>query len=278
MSKLQKFLWGNALFSLTSGLVLIIWAKSLSHIFEVPASMPFWITGLALLGFAAWVLAVARWQNHAAIRSVILQDLAWVLASGIILIMKPWGISESGHQIIGLVAVLVLFFGLGQSVAFAQEVGKKQGIKQFRVQRVLPYGKSQVWPVVSDVAHYHRVAPNIDSVEIISGEGEGMLRACSHGKESWTETCLAWEEESKYVFEVNTGAPDYPYPFKYLRGTWRLKEVGEHSTEVQMIFDIQLKSQWRSLLYPIMCWRFRKICEEIFDNWEEVLRENHNRE
>lgn len=274
MSKLQNFLLGNALFSLISGSVLLIWPNRLAQIFDIQASMPFWITGVALLGFSAWVMVVARWQNRTAILSVIIQDLVWVLSSGVLLIVKPWGVSESGHQIIAVVAMMVLFFGLGQIVALAQELDETaRGFKQLRVQRVLPFGKGQVWPVVSDVAHYHRVAPNIDSVEIISGKGEGMVRSCSHGKNSWTETCLAWEEESEYVFEVNTKAPDYPYPFKYLQGTWRLKEVREQHTEVQMIFDIQLKSKWLNLMYPIMRWRFRQICNQIFDNWHHVLKE-----
>jgi len=61
-----------------------------------------------------------------------------------------------------------------------------------------------VWAVITDTDLYAEVAPNLSSVEVLEGEGEGMVRECADtdGK-TWTETCTVWEPERRYAVEVH---------------------------------------------------------------------------
>ncbi|MEM9834643.1 MAG: SRPBCC family protein [Bacteroidota bacterium] len=107
--------------------------------------------------------------------------------------------------------------------------------------------KEEAWQVISDVANYHKVAPNIDGVEVVSGEGKGMIRRCSHGEDHWTETCSLWVPEQVYSFEVDTHAHNYPYPFKSLRGQWEVESSGQSASKITMLFEFQYKRKFQKL-------------------------------
>ena len=145
-------------------------------------------------------------------------------------------------------------------------------MKKFIFERDVNATKTATWKVISDVANYHSVAPNVDDVKIISGERTGMVRSCSHGKDNWTETCTLWEEGEQYSFEVNTTAPDYPYPLKYLKGTWKIQELAPGQTRIIMIFDFTYKRKIHYvILHPFMKGKFNKICDELLNNWQGML-------
>lgn len=181
----------------------------------------------------------------------------------------------SGNEAFALVALSVLFLAVGQVQALAQTgaSGSQKGMKQFVFKREVKAPKLMVWAVISDVGNYHEVAPNIDTSTIVSGSGKGMVRHCSHGKDQWSEVCTLWDEESAYSFEVNTEAPDYPYPLSFLKGNWAVEEVSENRSRIVMTFDFRYKRGWqRVFLHPFMKSRFGKICEELLDNWEQLLK------
>ena len=114
-------------------------------------------------------------------------------------------------------------------------------LKKLVFRRTVVAKKTKVWEIISDVANYHQVAPNIDDVKIISGKGEGMVRQCTHGNGSWKETCSIWEKEKRFAFEVDTTAPDYPFPFKSLQGMWKINQIGPLETEIIMEFQFAYK-------------------------------------
>jgi len=160
-----------------------------------------------------------------------------------------------------------------QAKALAQtDNTQKRGLKQLSFQRTINATKEHVWKVVSDVSNYQKVAPNIDEVKVISGQGEGMVRSCSHGKDNWTETCSLWEEEKEYAFEVNTAAPDYPYPFKSLKGSWIVEEIDSSQTKVIMLFEFEYKWKFQNwLLHPLLKGKFGKTAEKLLDNWQNQI-------
>jgi len=166
-----------------------------------------------------------------------------------------------------------LFMGINQSKALAQvDSSAVKGKKHFRFERIVKASKPAVWKVIADVANYDKVAPNIDDVKIISGEGQGMVRSCSHGKDSWTETCSMWQEEKTYSFEVNTAAPNYPYPFKFLKGTWEVQEIDSTTTKIVMLFDFEYKHGFQNILvHPLLKGKFTKTAHELLDNWQKML-------
>lgn len=199
--------------------------------------------------------------------------MLWVIGSVILLLFNPFDISIAGNVIVAVVAFLVLLLGLGQARGLARmDEGSKKGQKRLMFKRSVKGTKSKVWDVISDVANYHQVAPNIDASRVVSGEKEGMIRACSHGKDNWTETCTLWEEEKQYSFVVNTEAPDYPYPLKWLKGTWQVDKVLDHESEITMIFEFEYKKAIQSiLLHPFMKFKFTQVCKKLLDNWQKMI-------
>uniref|UniRef100_UPI003742D91A type II toxin-antitoxin system RatA family toxin n=1 Tax=Changchengzhania lutea TaxID=2049305 RepID=UPI003742D91A len=149
-------------------------------------------------------------------------------------------------------------------------------------QRKVKASKTDVWNIISDIENYHKVASNIDNVKIISGEGEGMIRSCSHGKDSWSETCILWENEKQYSFLIDTKAPDYPYPFKTLKGIWKVDEIGTSNSEITMEFEFEYSKKIHNIiLHPLLKLKFTKVCLEIMDNWQSILEtkvRKHNKD
>ncbi len=279
MDTLQLFLLGNALFSVLSGLTLIILAKHIAQLFGKTKTSLFRIIGVGLMLFSISVFVQAPNPEPDAVFYLIIQDLLWVLVSTVIVVFKLLGISSQGHRIITAVSMVVLFFGLGQSVGLTQvDTTQRKGFKHIVFERVVSTSKKKTWELISDVANYHKIAPTIDSVQVLSGSGKGMRRRCTHAANSWTETATLWEEGEAYSFEVDTQAPDYPYPLKYLKGTWKVEEISINKTKIVMTFDFAY-SKWihNIVLHPFAKKGFIKSAEELMDNWVQVLEEeSHN--
>jgi ribosome-associated toxin RatA of RatAB toxin-antitoxin module len=276
MNQLQRSLQLNAGFSGISGVLLIVLHNSIANVFEVSGSYIFWLIGAGLLLFSALILYEIKRKNTAGVLFIAFQDLLWVLGSLVLLIFQPFDISKTGNGMIAGVALVVFLICINQLAALAQtDDDPKKGVKQLRFIREVNASKQKVWKAVSDVGNYHNVAPNIDDVQIISGEGKGMVRSCSHKKDSWTETCTMWEEEKQYSFLVNTDAPDYPYPFKYLKGNWKIIETDKSSTKIEMIFNFEYRRKYQLwILHPLLKIRFSKIAEELLDNWQKEVESN----
>ncbi|MBA3986895.1 MAG: SRPBCC family protein [Flavobacteriales bacterium] len=241
--------------------------------FETTNTTVFWVIGIVLLFFASTIIYEIIKQQPIAVLWIIIQDFLWVIGSIALIAVNPFEISKAGNSTIAIIAFIVLFMGINQSKALAQvdSAGNKKD-KHFKFERIIKADKQSVWKVISDVANYDKVAPNIDAVKIISGEGRGMVRSCSHGKDSWSETCSMWIEEKAYSFEVNTSAPDYPYPFRFLKGTWEVQEIDSSTTKIIMLFDFQYKRKYQNwLLHPLLKGKFSKTAEELLDNWQKLL-------
>lgn len=273
MNQLQKALLTNALFSGLSGVILVHLNKHVVNLFDVSNTPVFVIIGVALIFFSLTIIYQIKRQSALGVLSIIVLDVLWVVGSTILLIFQPFEISETGNCIIAVLALFVSFMGINQANALAQIDNKsKKGLKQLRFERAINATKEKVWKVISDVANYHQVAPNIDDLKILSGNGKGMVRICSHGKDSWTETCSLWIEEKEYAFEVDASAPNYPYPFKYLKGNWKVEEIDRARTRVVMAFEFEYKKNFQNwLLHPILKGKFSKTAEKLLDNWQKKV-------
>jgi len=146
-------------------------------------------------------------------------------------------------------------------------------MSKFQISRDVAAAPDVVWPVVSDVAGYGDVAPNISRVEILQGTRENLERRCYDLKgRGWNERCTFWDEGRAFAMEVDTQAPDYPYPFKSLRGTWRIIPVGTGS-RIEMQFDFRVKYGplgW--ILAGLMRPALNRICGQLMDNWEALIQ------
>jgi len=276
MKRLKFALTFNAIFSFVTGLLLVTMPDYISQLFGVNHGASFSYLGLSLVLFSIIVLYVSR-QRHIHILNALiisLLDLIWVLASLIILILDPFQFKMTGDIIIAAVALIVLLIAIMQIFGITKlDQKNNSGYKEFRFERSVPANKSRVWQVISDVANYHHFAPNIDDVEIISGNGKGMIRKCSQGKNSWTEDCIKWKDGDQFSFRVNTNEPDYPYPLSFLQGTWKATPVSDGESKIEMIFELKYSSKsFNILLHPLMAPKFRNIVEELLDNWEKKIK------
>lgn len=278
MTILNKALSANAVSAFLSGAGLIIFQHQIAAIFGVADTTVFWTIGIALLYFSASIVVEIKRQRTILILWIIVQDIIWILASFIIAIIKPFVITDAGYFLIKVFALIVLLFAIFQSVGLAQidnVAGKNR--KQLMYSRLINADKASVWKVISIVKDYHKMAPNIDNVTILSGEGKGMQRQCSHGKNSWQETCTLWNEGNQFSFEVNTSAPDYPYPLSYLKGTWVAKKHSATKTEIIMHFELTYKYKILNIIaHPFIKSKFNKICNELLDNWEKEIQREGN--
>lgn len=141
---------------------------------------------------------------------------------------------------------------------------------QLKFERLVHAPTDTVWQVISDVVGYAEVAPNLSKAEIVSGHGEGMRRRCWDTRGgTWTEQCVLWEEGRRYSMVVDTS--DYPYPFSQLQGTWGLEERPD-GVLITMRFDAVPKYGpigW--LMAQVMKPAFRRVGEQLLDNWAEQI-------
>jgi ribosome-associated toxin RatA of RatAB toxin-antitoxin module len=273
--KLKYALRFNAVFSLITGLLLMLASSQTADLFAVQSNWLFLILGISLIFFAVVVYAVSSQKPIHPLYSLIITilDVIWVLASIVIILLNPFGISEMGNVLVGLVALVVFFIAIAQALGITRlDLNADTGRKELQFEREVPFEKAAVWDLLSDVGNYHQVAPNIDNVDIVSGKEKGLVRRCSHGNDTWTETCLNWDEGREFSFRVKTDTPDYPYPLRFLQGTWIVEKNEASKTNIKMIFEFQYKRDaFNLLVHPMMAPKFRNICEELLNNWERML-------
>ena len=116
MNGLQRALRSNALFSSTSGALMILLNQQIAKLFGANNNTVFWMVGLALIYFALTIWYEIRKQRKTAIIWIIIQDFIWFLGSFILIIFNPFNVTLAGNLAIGTVALIVLYMGMNQSI------------------------------------------------------------------------------------------------------------------------------------------------------------------
>ncbi|MGY3795124.1 hypothetical protein [Aquimarina sp. 433] len=114
MNPLQKSLQLNALFSSISGILMVFLNQQIATLFGINNYTPFWVIGLLLLYFAMTIWFEIKKQRTPAVVWIIIQDFIWVIGSILLIMFKPFGITETGNIIIGIIAFFVLCMGINQ--------------------------------------------------------------------------------------------------------------------------------------------------------------------
>jgi len=131
-----------------------------------------------------------------------------------------------------------------------------------------------VWDVITDHELYAEAAPNLSTVEVVEGEGDGMIRRCvdTDGNE-WTESCNRWEEERGYAVTVHVEHSDFHRRlFTRFEGEWRLSE---HDDGVRITIAFEFEPRYGpvgSLISKFFAYKAPGIIEPIFDRWEAEIR------
>lgn len=117
MNKLQKALKANTLFSSISGILMILLNRQIADVFETKNTTVFLIVGVILIYFAVTIWYEINKQRKLAILWIIIQDFLWVLGSLILIIFNPFQITLIGNLIIGMIAIIVMYMGVNQTIA-----------------------------------------------------------------------------------------------------------------------------------------------------------------
>jgi ribosome-associated toxin RatA of RatAB toxin-antitoxin module len=145
-------------------------------------------------------------------------------------------------------------------------------VKSLEFSRYMGAPPATAWEVVSDVAGFGEVAPNLSRAEVLAGAGEGMRRRCydSRGR-GWEEDCTLWEEGRSYEMRVRTET--YPFVlrkmFRGFRGRWEV-EPQEGGTIVTMRYEVE-PSRLGKMLWFAIGRVFERQCELLLDNWQREI-------
>jgi ribosome-associated toxin RatA of RatAB toxin-antitoxin module len=140
--------------------------------------------------------------------------------------------------------------------------------------RTVDAPRAVVWDVITDQELYGEVAPNLSSVAVVEGAGEGMVRRCvdTAGNE-WTESCTHWDEGQSFAVSVHVeNSVFHRRFFTRMDGEWRLSEDDEG---VRMAITFDFEPRYGPLgvfISKYFEYRAPGLVETIFDGWEEEIR------
>jgi polyketide cyclase/dehydrase/lipid transport protein len=283
----RTFLGLNTGFSILCSLTLLLFPEFFSKLmFHDPAS---WVPlalqilagGLFLFALSLVLPVTNRYVSQAEVMLIVALDLVWIAASAAFVIFGYEWLTMSGIAIIEAVAVFVGIFALGQFLGARKiqpplsraSVTAGEGFITASVRRAVTASPATVWKVMNDHPGYADVAENLTKVEVVSGEGKGMLRRCYGSKgESWTETCNTFEDGKSYGFNVHTDAPDYPYPIKDLKGHWSVTPF-ENGAEFAINITATPKGNFltRTLFMTVARLKFRAVLIDLADAWSDRM-------
>lgn len=283
-SGLTRSLLGlNAAFSLLTGIACLFAAGSVAGVlFASPADWQTTVVrllggGLLIFAIDLLLMAMDKHVTKVQVYLVCLADLGWIAASAGLLAFTDQLFTSSGIITVTVVAAFVAAFAVGQFVG-ARTIVRSPAVVSIRregrtlvatVSRFAAAPVETVWQVMTDHPAYADVASNISKVEVISGQGLGMKRKCYGPKdETWSETCDVYEEGHLFGFEINTDAPNYPYPFTALSGRWSVVPKPEGSA-FSIVIRATLKGNllMRMLFLVVGAWQFRTILIDLVDAW-----------
>ncbi|MEM7022358.1 MAG: SRPBCC family protein [Pseudomonadota bacterium] len=286
---LRRVLLGNAAVSALCGTALILTPGRLTdlllaaqvEVLGLSATSILLILGVLLILVALDVVFVAtrRELSSLFVRLISALDWAWVGASVLMLLLARESFTAFGTATVALLAALTALFAIVQARLQrglnnypGVDVWREDGQLFVRATRTVDAPASRVWSVVSDHEGYADVADNLSKVEVMDGDGLGMVRRCHDTKgRSWAEKCVLWEDGRRYSFVVDTTAPDYPYPIAELRGTWGL-EPGAEGTSIVMEFQLRPRQGiLGNLLTRAMVGPFERTCDRLLTNWQNRI-------
>lgn len=287
MALARTLLGLNAGFAILTGATLLLAGSTLTGVmFAEPAGWhgPVFLAlgiGLLLFAFDLVILATDRFVTRGKVMLIIAADLGWIIASAALLVMVGSLFTPLGAWVVGAVAAVVALFAIGQWVganaiakpASRARVSSQGGSLFATVERDVDAPADLVWQVMTDHPAYADVADNLSKVEMVEGDGLGMVRRCYGPKgENWTETCDLYEDGRSFGFTIHTDAPDYPYPLSEVQGRWSVVPKGRGST-----FDIHIRAVPKGGLFSRTVFvlvanrQFKAVLVDLADGWAERM-------
>lgn len=216
---LQVSLLANASFSILSGLSLILAARQITHFLGWMSVGIVTGLGASLLGFALCVFYHSFRPNARGVRDIIVLDVAWVLASVVLIAVTP--LSNGGRWAVGLVAVVVALFAF---MLHKGLTGSKGFVRTFSTTVHIDAPVNAVWRVLADIGTIERWNPGIKRSRVTNdAHGVGGSRHCDLGGSTYLdEEVVTWEPEHRLTMRVS----DTNLPFKHAEIRFTLESEG----------------------------------------------------
>lgn len=117
-SLLRNALFGNSAFSLISGVIFILFSKPIADFLGLSAAWIPLVLGAGLIVYGIEIFLAARTEpvNKGLAIFAVYADLAWVLASAVLIFANPVPFTTAGKWAIAIVADIVLVFAILQFV------------------------------------------------------------------------------------------------------------------------------------------------------------------
>ncbi|MCU0498810.1 MAG: SRPBCC family protein [Anaerolineae bacterium] len=227
---LKTALLANALFSILSGLMLILFSDAVRSLIGIGELILYQFVGVGLLGFASIVIWTATRNpiNTFLAMMISLADFLWVIGTLLVILGVFSLLQPLGMLILLGVGAIVLFFGVRQLQGI-QEVYTISGdpnTQRLCVAVVTPASADQLWPMIADLPSIQRYSPNLTQVILRNQAESGVdaIRQCTdvRGK-TWAEHCQRYDHQMRRVdFKFLADEPGFPYPFKTMLGGWQV--------------------------------------------------------
>jgi Polyketide cyclase / dehydrase and lipid transport len=243
----------NALFSLSCAAFMILRSDLVSRWLSVQFTLILPAIGVGLVFFAVDLLHQATRRRIVTWRALYASaaDFLWVMGSFILLGLFPNTLSYSGNQLVILIAVIVLIFGIWQVWAI-DKAHKVQATGEYRhcilVETNAP--ADSMWRVVSRLGEIKDYMPSLKRSFILDGRTPGIdvVRVCQdRAGKRWSEQCTEFSARS-FTVRFLAEAPDFPFPAKAMRGGWEVIPT-EHGSQVMVWWELFPK---RRLLAPLI--------------------------
>lgn len=260
---LKNALFGNAVFSLTSATVFLIWPDSVSRFLGLDATLVLQIVGAGLALFGADLLHQATRKRLVTWRALLASggDFAWVAGSFIILIFFTGLLSSQGQIAVASVAAVVSFFGWLQIIGILRVHRVPDG-RHFRhcVAVEAQASADSMWRVIADLGDIAHYMPELKHSTLRGGHAPGLsaVRECEDmaGKR-WAEECTAFDpEQRKLELRFLAEEPGFPYPASQMRGGWEIIPLAAQRCEVRVWWELDPKPRWlTAVLLPVLGWQ-----------------------
>lgn len=116
---LRRALAANLFFSLAAGAAMLLAGGPIAALLGLASPLPIQALGAAVLLFCPllWVIARRSPINAGHARIILALDVAWVIVSGLEIVLNPFGLSSAGLWLVAgladVVALIALFEYLG---------------------------------------------------------------------------------------------------------------------------------------------------------------------
>ena len=293
---LRSALGAAVLVALIIGLILIIGPDRASNLlFSSPATMFGFdqttllrVIGADFLVFAAGAAFVAsrRIINLTFVKAIVVVEFAILVAIIAALAFVNSAFTEFGRALLVEVATVTGVIAVTQLIgAFLLYQGSSRHTVRWqerelfvRMSRFVAAPVDVAWSVMTDHVAYAEYAKNLAGVEILEGDGLGMIRKCTDvDGGSWTEEATIWEPMHRFGFEIDTDAKDYPYPLESLYATWSVEPAGSTGVLVSIQFSATPMRGLKGKLFGLMGqYVFPKVLDDILCKWKAEMESRSN--